>query len=174
MARDFKMKQLKHYKIVKELVEKYKKDPNVVGIYIFGSLAKGTVKPSSDIDIEIVMRQQKGKYKLLHPNLDKDIHVDLSLPREDSFIKDFEDYPYLNYAALDYKILSDPNGILKKSLESCKRYFKNNPKVLKFWRDEEKKWKEYKKNKYTKKKKTGAKNYFDIMKELKKNKGELK
>jgi len=94
---------MKHNKIVKELVKKYKKDKNVVGIYIFGSLAKGTAHKKSDIDIEIIFKQRKKKYNLLHPNLDKKIHVDLSLYRADQFIEDFSKHPYLHYAALNYK-----------------------------------------------------------------------
>jgi predicted nucleotidyltransferase len=165
---------VKHYQIVKEIVKKYKADKNVVGIYVFGSLAIGKVKESSDVDIEVVMKKQKEKYKLLHPKMDKVIHIDLSLPREEQFIKDFTKFPYTKYAELNYKILYDPKRVLKKYLKMNQKYFKDNLKILKFWKNEERKWGKYKKTKYNPKKKNGARNYFELIKELKKNKGVLK
>lgn len=154
---------MKHNQIVKGLVKKYKADKNVIGIYVFGSLAKGTITSKSDIDIEIIFKKRKKKYELINKKI-KGIAVDLSLYDQKQFIKDFSKYLYLQYAALDYKILYDPKGILKKYLGNVKKYFQKHPEIIRFWKNKEKKWKDAKKkgNKGT------AENYFDIMKELKK------
>lgn len=155
---------MKHNKIVKKLVKKYKSQKNIIGIYIFGSLAKGIAAEKSDIDIEIIFSKRKKPYELVTKKIDG-ITVDLSLYDKKQFIEDFSKHHYLHYSALDYKILYDPTGILKKHLRGVKKYFKNNPKIKKFWQQKEKKWKEAK----NKGKKGTAENYFDIMKELKKN-----
>jgi predicted nucleotidyltransferase len=164
--------KLKHYRIVKELAEKYKKDKNVSGIYIFGSLASGKAKKDSDIDIEILLKKSKKEYELRHKDIDG-IHIDLSLPREDYLIEIFKKYPYLAYSALKYNILYDPEGILKKYLELTEKYFQEHPEMKIFWRKKELAWKNYKKLRKAGKAKDGE-NYFDIMAELKRNKGKLK
>ncbi len=122
---------MKQDKIVKELVKKYKTQKNVVGIYIFGSLARSNSTPKSDVDIEIIFRRGKKPYELKKKIIDG-IPVDLSLYDQKQFIKDFSKYYYLHYAALDYKIFYDPEGLLKKYLGEVKRYFKENPKITKF------------------------------------------
>ena len=151
---------MKHTQIVKELVKKYSKNKNVVGIYIFGSLAAGTATPKSDIDIEIIFEKSKKPYQLIKKEI-AGIPVDLSLYRKSQFIKDFSK-PYLHYSALNYKILYDPQGILKKNLTKLKNYFKENPKILRFWRRKEEDWKKYKARGKTGK----GESYFEIMKKL--------
>ena len=66
------------------------------------------------------------------------------------------------YAALGSKILYDPKVIIKKNLESIKKYFSRNEKIKKLWQKKEKKWNDAKKKGKTDK----AENYFDIMKKL--------
>ena len=153
---------MKHHEIVKELVEKYSKKKEVIGIYTFGSLAKGNATEKSDVDIEIVFEKRSKGYELINKTT-KGIKIDLSMVREDIFIRDFTDYLYINYAGRYYKILYDPKGILKKYLARGKRYFKDNPSILKFWQKKEKAWKKAKKQG----KKGVAENYFDIVEELK-------
>ena len=151
------------YLIVEKLVKEYKLDKNVVGIYIFGSLAKGKINEKSDIDIEIIFNKRNKNYQLIHKQI-KGIKIDLSLYKEKQFIDDFSKKPYLQYASLNYKIIYDPKKILEKNLTYIKNYFKEHPEIKKFWRKKEKKWKEAKKqgNKGT------IANYFDIIKELEK------
>ncbi len=151
-----------HYEIAKKLEEKYKKNKNVVGIYLFGSLARGDAIKESDLDIEIVFKKRRKKYELINKII-QGVKIDLSLFREDQFIKEFSETPYLAYGALDYKILYDPKGIIKKHLKKVKIYFSKNPDILKFWQKKERAWKRYKKRG----KKGKGENYFGIMEELK-------
>ncbi len=152
-----------HNKIIKDLVEKFKSQKNVIGIYIFGSLAKGTPTKKSDIDIEIIFLKRKKSYELIRKKI-KGIAIDLSLYDKEKFIEDFTKSPYLHYAALNYKIFYDPEKILKKYLNQIKKYFKENPEIYQFWMKKEKEWKLAKKKGI----KGKAENYFDIIKELKK------
>jgi len=151
----------KHKEIIEKLVKKYKSNKNVIGIYLFGSLAKGTATPKSDIDIEIIFKNGKKPYELLHKKVNG-IKIDLSIYSLRKFEEDFSNKPYSMYAALGSKILYDPKGIIKKSLESIKKYFSRNKKIKKFWLKKEKKWKDAKKRGKTDK----TENYFGIMRKL--------
>ena len=42
-----------HQEIIDKLVSDYKKDPDVLCILLYGSVARGTATLNSDIDIEI-------------------------------------------------------------------------------------------------------------------------
>src|SRR3989344_3590627 len=151
----------KHKEIVEKLVKKYKSNKNVTGIYLFGSLAKGTATPKSDVDIEIIFKNRKKPYELLHKKVNG-IKIDLSIYSLRKFEEDFSNKPYSMYVALGSKILYDPKGIIKKNLENIKKYFSKNKKIKKFLQKKEKKWKDAKKKGKTDK----AENYFDIMEKL--------
>src|SRR3989344_2897496 len=154
----------KHKEIVEKLVKKYKSNKNVTGIYLFGSLAKGTATPKSDVDIEIIFKNRKKPYELLHKKING-IKIDLSIYSLKKFEEDFSNKPYSMYAALGSKILYDPKGIIKKNLESIEKYFSSNKEIKKFWQEKEKEWNDAKKkDKIDKIDKT--ENYFDIMKKL--------
>ena len=129
----------KHDQIILELLEKYKRKEDVVGIYLFGSIAIGKAKPSSDIDIEIIFKKRKKGYELIQKKING-ISIDLSLYSLERFKEDFSEKIYITYPALKNKILYDPKGILKKYLRNIEKYFEKNPQILKFWNDKEKKY----------------------------------
>ncbi|MFH1802034.1 MAG: nucleotidyltransferase domain-containing protein [archaeon] len=149
----------KHKKLAAELTKEYSKDKNVVGIYIFGSLAKRKARKKSDLDIEFIFKKRNKPYELYHKKVDG-IGVDFSMYALKQFKEDFSKKIYAQYASLPHKIMYDPKGILKKYLRDVKEYFKKNPKILKLWEDKERV--------YKRAKKTGGKkeNYFEICKEL--------
>jgi|SRR3989344_602245 len=158
------MKNLeKHNSVLNKLLAKYKSDENVIGIYLFGSLSKNIATEKSDIDLEIIFKKRRKDYELLHKKIDG-IKVDLSLYDKKKFLHDFIKRPYNQYAALNNKILYDPDGILKRYLRDIKQYFKKNPEILKYWKTKEIEWKKAKKEG----RKGTAENYFDIMKKLEK------
>jgi len=152
----------KHKQIVSELVDYYKKQENVVGIYLFGSVAIGKAKSASDIDIEIIFNKRRKGYELINKKI-KGISVDLSLYSLSKFREDVAEKKYLFYPALKNKILYDPKGILKNYLEKIRIYFANNPEILQFWKHKERKDKQNKK--------AGKKReyFFDVCKELEKS-----
>jgi predicted nucleotidyltransferase len=63
---DIKMPEVEKMKIVKrftsELFQRIQKD--IYGIYLFGSLAKGTVHPGSDIDLLIIYSNKGESHKI--------------------------------------------------------------------------------------------------------------
>jgi predicted nucleotidyltransferase len=50
--------------ILEDLKNKYKKDPNVLGIMVFGSLAQGHVDEYSDIDLYIILAKDDGRERI--------------------------------------------------------------------------------------------------------------
>jgi len=151
----------KHKEIIEKLVKKYKSNKNVIGIYLFGSLAKGIATSKSDVDIEIIFKNRKKSYELLHKK-ENEIKIDLSIYSLRKFEEDFANKPYSMYSTLGGEILYDPKGIVKKNLGSIEKYFSGNNKIRKFWQIKEKKWINAKK----KGKIDKAESYFDIMKKL--------
>jgi hypothetical protein len=45
------------------LLEKCKKDPNVIGVYLFGSLNNGDVWEKSDLDVIIIVKEEKQPFQ---------------------------------------------------------------------------------------------------------------
>src|SRR3989344_4499417 len=120
-----------HRNIVEELLEQYGNDPDVIGIRLLGSMARGEERPDSDVDIEIVLGrgrewawQKKEKYG---------IHIDLILSSKEHLLHQFAHYPYLCFIDLDKKILLDRTGFLKGMQEKIAVYMKKHPQAFDFW-----------------------------------------
>jgi predicted nucleotidyltransferase len=122
-----------HQKIIKEVIAERKKDPKVVSILLFGSLARGTAHKDSDVDIEIIY--DGGQY------LDFDeemygIKVDYEVWPKKDLLERVRKKPFTSYPYLSEKILYDPTGFAKEMKKRLKKYFRENPEALNVW----KKW----------------------------------
>jgi predicted nucleotidyltransferase len=53
-----------------EIINKVSADPDVVALYAFGSLAKGDLKPLSDLDFAILLSRELDKQERLDKHLD--------------------------------------------------------------------------------------------------------
>ncbi len=131
-----------HYKIVDEIVERYKKDKSVIAIALFGSLARKEERPDSDVDVEIISENAK-EWKLLKRKK-YGIKIDLEICPKKHLIHQMEKYPYLCYSYLSEKVIYDPEGFMEEVKKKLKRYFDKHPDVVKFW---EKKYEIMKENK---------------------------
>jgi predicted nucleotidyltransferase len=132
----------KHQKIIKKIVNEKRRDPKVISILLFGSLAKGTANKNSDIDIEIIHSGEK--YSLVSKKREG-IKVDMENWPKKKLIKSFEVYPFLKYPYLSEKILYDPMGFAKKFKEKIRKYFNENKVAKKTWANWEKEFLELKK-----------------------------
>ena len=131
-----------HYKIVNEIVERYKKDKSVIAIALFGSLARKEERPDSDVDVEIISENAK-EWELLKRKK-YGIKIDLEICPKKHLIHQMEKYPYLCYSYLSEKVIYDPEGFMEEVKKKLKRYFDKHPDVVKFW---EKKYEIMKENK---------------------------
>ncbi|MAH49370.1 hypothetical protein CMI37_26335 [Candidatus Pacearchaeota archaeon] len=119
-------------KIIRQIAEKQKQDPSVVGMVVFGSCSVGQEKLDSDIDIEIISTKIK-KYKLNHRKI-KGVRVDLEIIPEKEFKRWIKEYPFLWY---DYykrhRVLLDKKSIITKAIAQLEAYFIKNPLAVEFW-----------------------------------------
>ena len=158
----------KHKKILETKQKELEEDSCVVGIYLIGSLARGSATESSDIDIEIIYSKGHDTYTLQDEFVDG-IKIGMGLYPLKEFEKDCTKMPYTGYCNLVAKILYDPQGVVQRNLEKVNIYFEKNQKIRTFWEEKEKKFQDAKRN--GKK----AETYFEILDELEKKiaKGEL-
>ena len=89
---------------IPELVRTFKKDRRIVALYIFGSYAKGPVKPLSDIDIAALLDDGLGRDEMW------DSYVDLSSKAANIFGTGEIDFVILNEAPYDLRFGVIKNG----------------------------------------------------------------
>ncbi|GEM_PF-6208560 len=145
-----------HQKIVDEIVKGYSKKPEVIAINVLGSLATGTERLDSDVDIEIVVDtdgewgwEKRNKYG---------IHIDFVICPKKQMEHQVRDYPFLSHINLHKKILYDPQNFMKGMQKELQEYMDKHPEVVKFW---EEKLKIMKENKAKGKDPHDAKKTFD-------------
>ena len=147
-------------RILDKKCDKLKKNPDVIGFFLIGSMAKGTATENSDIDIEIIYLS--GDNYVLKDEFVDGVKIGLGLDSLNSFIEDCDTHPENAYSALHSKILYDPEGIILKGIKKVKDFFKKNPQVLQYWRKNEMEYQNLKRNQKSRK------TYFDVIKELNK------
>jgi len=134
-----------HQKIVREIVEEQKKDPSVIAITLFGSLARGEERSDSDVDIEVISKKAK-KWELKQDERRYGIKIDFQITPKDKLIRNIKKYPYLCYDYLTEKILYDPEDFMKGIRKGLKGYFDKHPEVISFWEKKLKIMKKIRKN----------------------------
>jgi predicted nucleotidyltransferase len=120
-----------HHKIIKEIIEEQKNNPDIVVINIFGSVAQGLERPDSDVDIEVFSKKAK-KWSLKRQKR-YGIKIDFETAPLDKVLKRVKTHPYLCYDYMFEKIVYDPQGIMKNIVKKIKDYFKKNPEAKKYW-----------------------------------------
>jgi predicted nucleotidyltransferase len=111
--------------IVNEIVDKYKEDKNVLGVAIFGSVAKGESDKHSDVDIYIILKKL-GKFSRVN-FVKNTVRVDIIL----STLKETNAYLKSDRRSLK-RITSDmlANGMIlfdqKNTLKNIIKTAKNN------------------------------------------------
>ena len=133
-----------HNKIIKEVINEKKKDPKVISLLLYGSLARGTAHKESDVDIEVVYDCER--YKDVSERR-YGVKVDFEIWPKKKLIKRIENYPFLSYPYLEEKILYDPTGFAESIKKRLKTYFSRHPDALKAWKDWTKKYLMFKKKK---------------------------
>lgn len=123
-----------HRKIVDEIINEYKNKRGILAITLFGSLARGEERKSSDVDIEIIS-ESADKWELKQDDERYGINIDLVICPKKHLIYQLKKYPYLCYDYLSEEILYDPKGFMRNLRKKLKTYFDNHPEIVKFWED---------------------------------------
>ena len=118
------MKRTIQEEVAEEVVEELKKNPDFVGIEIFGSIARREIKPTSDVDIQVISRKAKKTELVCGERKGIDYHYFI-MPLE-ALLKLKDNYLFLFDTEHSF-IVYDPENILSELYES-KRIFRKTSK----------------------------------------------
>ena len=122
-------------KVVEEVIAELKQDPDIVGIEIFGSIARKEIKPTSDVNLQVTSKSAT-KTKLVCGKK-KGIYYHYFVMPYVAVKRMSEMYLFL-FCPEPSLIVYDPTGILSELYQSANNYYEAHPDALKFWK--ERKW----------------------------------
>src|SRR6266568_2915381 len=99
-------------KVLRKIIEEESIKTDVVGINVFGSVARGEERPESDLDVEIISTSAK-EWNYSTKIID-DVYVDYIICPKDFLLMRVEKYPYLSYGQYANKALYDPTGFIEE------------------------------------------------------------
>ncbi|MCK4897541.1 MAG: nucleotidyltransferase domain-containing protein [Anaerolineales bacterium] len=123
---------MKHDEILKQLVADAERTPNILGFLLFGSVATGTQREDSDIDVITVLRTGKPTSGIDNTPIE-DIKVGNIFFTYEIFVHSVETVPYLLHPLGEAKLLFDREGSIEPLLEKIKDYFADNPEIVDEW-----------------------------------------
>ena len=110
-----------HRRLLREAIDDARRDPDVIGIMLTGSLARGDAYPGSDLDVQILLRD--GCSREFHAELRRGILVECSYADETRTRSKIEHDPMNVYSYLDGRILYDPGGRLEALVSAARARF---------------------------------------------------
>ncbi|AZR73001.1 hypothetical protein BBF96_06085 [Anoxybacter fermentans] len=117
----------KFEKVIDQICKELQQRDNLVGIILFGSLAKGNYHKGSDIDLYVVGEDEKDRVTFFYR---EGIPVQLLWRSVEDFkkkiLKPTRDIPM----GLIGKILYDPTGMIQKYMEKSRKLADQGPKPL--------------------------------------------
>ncbi len=122
----------KHAEIVRQLAAEAEADPNVVGFLVFGSVAAGTQRPDSDIDLASVLQIGKPASGIRRSMIDGLQVGNLFLTYE-VFSHGVRNVPYLLHPLAGARLLLNRKGLIKPLCDQLQTYFSNHPEVVGEW-----------------------------------------
>jgi len=123
----------KHVKTLQDLTEKAEGDPNILGYMVFGSVAKGTHREGSDIDVITVYRSHRPSSGINKLKVDG-LVVDSLFMTHEVFAQSVSTVPYLLHTLVDAKLFIDREGTIEPLLGEIREYFERNPEIEGEWR----------------------------------------
>ena len=123
----------RHQKIVTRLLEAHRRKPGTVAIALFGSLAKGTCRDTSDIDFEVIA-SDADEWTLEKNEVDG-IVVDLVRCPLAHFEQQVAAFPYLSFDYLSMKVLWDPSSIMRDAQINLRGYFEAHRHIAEYWEE---------------------------------------
>ena len=99
----------RHRRLLCEVLERTRDDPEVLGVLLKGSVARGDAYPGSDLDVQILLRR-RGCNRAFRSEVREGIVVECSFSDPDQARDKLARKPMWVYAYLDGRILYDPEG----------------------------------------------------------------
>ena len=125
---------MKHNELLEELVAEAESDPNTLGFLLFGSVATGTHREDSDIDVITALQTNKTASGISNTMMD-DIKVGNIFFTYDVLAHSVETVPYLLHPLGEAKLLFDREGTIEPLLEGIRAYFAEHPEMVAEWDD---------------------------------------
>jgi predicted nucleotidyltransferase len=123
---------MKHDQIVKQLVADAESNPNILGFLLFGSVATGTHREDSDIDVITILRTNKPTSGINNTSVDG-IKVGTFFLTYDVLAHSVKTVPYLLHPFGEAKLLVDRDGRIKDLLERISKYYSDHPEIVSEW-----------------------------------------
>lgn len=123
---------MKHDGILKQLVADAESNPNILGFLIFGSVATGTHREDSDIDVITVLRTNKPTSGIDNTPIEG-IKIGNIYFTYDILVHSVETVPYLLHPVGSAKLLFDREGSIQPLLEQIRDYFADHPEIIDEW-----------------------------------------
>jgi len=124
---------MKHEQILKQLVTNAETNPNVLGFFVFGSVATGTHKENSDIDVITVLQTSNSESGLNNTSVDG-VKVGNLYFTYDVLFDSVENVPYLLHPLGEAKLLFDRDDKVEPLLEKIRGYFRIHPEIVENWK----------------------------------------
>ena len=123
---------MKHDEILGRLVAEAESNPNIVGYLLFGSVAAGTHREDSDIDVISILRTSRSSSGIKNTLID-DIKVGDIFFTYEVLLNSVETVPYLLHPLGNAKILIDREDLIKPLLEQIRSYYSEHPEMVEEW-----------------------------------------
>ena len=123
---------MKHDEILNRLVVEAEGDPNILGFLVFGSVATGTHRENSDIDVISIPRTSRPSSGIKNTMIDG-IKVGTIFFTYEVLINGVETVPYLLHPLGGAKLLLDRKGVISPLIEKINEYFAEHPEIADEW-----------------------------------------
>ncbi len=123
---------MKHDGVLNQLVAEADRDPNVLGFLVFGSVATGTHRKDSDIDVITILEESKPSSGITNSTADE-IKVGNIFFTYEVLVTSVETVPYLLHPLGGAKLLLDRQGLVQPLLERIRSYFAQHPEIADEW-----------------------------------------
>jgi predicted nucleotidyltransferase len=123
---------MKHGEILNQFVTNAENNPNILAFFVFGSVATGTHREDSDIDVITVYKRNKPESGINNTLIDGIKVGDLYFTHE-ILIHSVEYVPYLLHPLGDAKLLFDRDGTIKPLVEKIREYYASHPEIIDEW-----------------------------------------
>ncbi|MGH2397475.1 MAG: nucleotidyltransferase domain-containing protein [bacterium] len=110
-----------HRRIVSNLLSKYERDRDIIGVLLEGSLARGDAFPRSDVDLRVLLVD--GGKQPFHTEIVEGVRLEVRFMDFHHSLSRLQENAMDIYAYLDGRILHDPSGRLAELAQIARSRF---------------------------------------------------
>ncbi len=123
---------MKHNELLAQLVDQAQADSNILGYLVFGSVATGTQRADSDIDVFSVREVNQPAAGIANTDMEG-IKVGDLFMTHDILAHSVAQVPYLLHALVDARLLFDRHGTVAPLQSQLQDYYAAHPEIVAEW-----------------------------------------